>query len=111
MRNYLWGTAGPRFGHDIEASIPIPKVRYDVIDGFNTILRFKLEEASNKHLHALAVVTMMLLPPTLVTGIFGMNTKGLPFTDLETAFLWASLLMVVSSLAAYFIMKRIGIIR
>ena len=43
MRNYLWGTAGPRFGHDIEASIPIPKVRYEVIDGFNAILRFKLE--------------------------------------------------------------------
>ena len=40
-----------------------------------------------------------------------MNTKGLPFTDLETAFLWAALLMVLSSLAAYFIMKRIGIIR
>jgi FAD/FMN-containing dehydrogenase len=43
LRNYLWGTAGPRFGHDIEASIPIPKVRYEVIDGFNAILRFKLE--------------------------------------------------------------------
>jgi zinc transporter len=40
-----------------------------------------------------------------------MNTKGLPFADLDTAFLWASLLMVVSSVAAYFIMKRIGIIR
>ena len=43
LRNYLWGTAGPRFGHDIEASIPIPSVRYEVIDGFNAILRFKLE--------------------------------------------------------------------
>jgi FAD/FMN-containing dehydrogenase len=43
LRNYLWGTAGPRFGHDIEASIPIPKVRYEVIDDFNAILRFKLE--------------------------------------------------------------------
>ena len=43
LRNYLWGTAGPRFGHDIEANIPIPKVRYEVIDGFNAILRFKLE--------------------------------------------------------------------
>ena len=39
-------------------------------------------------------LTAMLMPPTLVTGIFGMNTKGLPFTDLETAFLWAALLMV-----------------
>jgi D-arabinono-1,4-lactone oxidase len=43
LRNYLWGTAGPRFGHDIEASIPIPAVRYEVIDSFGAILRFKLE--------------------------------------------------------------------
>jgi FAD/FMN-containing dehydrogenase len=43
LRNYLWGTAGPRFGHDIEASIPDPSVRYEVIDGFNTLLRYKLE--------------------------------------------------------------------
>ena len=28
LRNYLWGTAGPRFGHDIEASIADPKIRY-----------------------------------------------------------------------------------
>jgi len=38
----------------------------------------------------------LFLPPTLITGIFGMNTKGLPFTDMETAFLWASALMVAS---------------
>jgi FAD/FMN-containing dehydrogenase len=43
LRNYLWGTAGPRFGHDIEASIPDPTLRYEVIDGFGAILRFKLE--------------------------------------------------------------------
>jgi hypothetical protein len=27
------------------------------------------------------MVTSLLLPPTLVTGIFGMDTKGLPLTD------------------------------
>jgi len=43
LRNYLWGTAGPRFGHDIEANIPDPKIRYEVIDGFGAMLRFKLE--------------------------------------------------------------------
>jgi zinc transporter len=53
----------------------------------------------------------ILLRPTLVTGIFGMNTKGLPFTELDTAFLWASALMLLSSFAAYPIMKRIGILR
>ena len=43
LRNYLWGTAGPRFGHDIEASIADPKIRYQVIDSFGAVLRFKLE--------------------------------------------------------------------
>jgi len=74
-------------------------------------LHFKMEEESNRHLHALAVVTMMLLPPTLVTGIFGMNTKGLPFTDNESAFLWASALLIGSSMLAYWIMRRLGIVR
>ena len=74
-------------------------------------LHLKIEEQGNNNIRVLSVLTALLMPPTLITGIFGMNTKGLPFTDLETAFLWASLLMVLSSLAAYFIMKRIGIIR
>jgi hypothetical protein len=37
--------------------------------------------------------------------------KGLPFMELDTAFLWASALMLLSSFAAYLIMKRIGILR
>jgi zinc transporter len=54
---------------------------------------------------------MMLLPPTLVTGIFGMNTKGLPLTDVESGFLWAVALMLGSSAAAYLIMRRLGIVK
>jgi len=37
----------------------------------------------------------VLMPPTLVTGIFGMNTKGLPFTDLDTASCGIALIGVV----------------
>ena len=74
-------------------------------------LHLKIEEQGNQSLRVLSVLTAILMPPTLVTGIFGMNTKGLPFTDLDTAFLWAALLMVLSSCAAYFIMKRIGVIK
>jgi zinc transporter len=74
-------------------------------------LHLKIEEQGNQSLRVLSVLTAILMPPTLVTGIFGMNTKGLPFTDLDTAFLWASLLMVLSSYGAYLVMKRIGIIK
>lgn len=74
-------------------------------------LHLKIEEQANDNIRVLSVLTAVLLPPTLITGIFGMNTKGLPFTELDTAFLWASLLMLLSSLAAYLIMKRIGIVK
>lgn len=74
-------------------------------------LQLKMEEQSNKSLHLLSVLTALLLPPTLITGIFGMNTKGLPLTDVDEGFLLASILIIASSALAYFIMKRLGIVR
>jgi FAD/FMN-containing dehydrogenase len=43
IRNYFWGTAGPKFAHDTEANIPDPSVRYSIIETFNAMFRFKLE--------------------------------------------------------------------
>jgi len=74
-------------------------------------IHFKMEEESNRHLHTLSVVTTLLLPPTLVTGIFGMNTKGLPLTDVESGFLWAAALMVGVAGLAYLVMRRMGIVK
>jgi Mg2+ and Co2+ transporter CorA len=42
-------------------------------------LHLKIEEQGNDNIRVLSVLTALLMPPTLVTGIFGMNTKGLPF--------------------------------
>src|SRR5882757_4078804 len=74
-------------------------------------LHLKIEEQGNNSLRVLSVLTALLLPPTLITGIFGMNTKGLPLTDVETGFMWAAGLIVASSVAAFLIMKRVGVIR
>ena len=41
----------------------------------------QLATATNKNLFALTVVTTFLLPPALVTGYFGMNTKNLLFSE------------------------------
>jgi zinc transporter len=74
-------------------------------------IHFKMEEESNRHLHTLSIVTTLLLPPTLVTGIFGMNTKGLPLTDVDEGFLWAAALMASSIGLAYLFMRRTGIFK
>jgi zinc transporter len=46
-----------------------------------------------------------------VTGIFGMNTKGLLLTDTETRFLWAAAIMAGAAGAAYLVMRRSGIVK
>lgn len=71
----------------------------------------KLIEETNNHLHVLSVLTMLFLPPTLITGVFGMNTKGLPFTDNENAFILAMALLLASSFAVYLTMRRLGIFK
>jgi zinc transporter len=68
-------------------------------------------EETNRHLYVLSILTTLVLPPTLVTGMFGMNTKGLPFADSEDAFLWAAALMVASALAVYLVMRRVGVFK
>jgi zinc transporter len=74
-------------------------------------LLLKIEEQGNDNLRVLSILTALLLPPTLVTGVFGMNLKGLPFAEMESGFWWAALLIVMSSAAAYLVLKRNGIIR
>src|SRR5262249_53902290 len=61
-------------------------------------------EATNRHLHLLAVVTTLFLPPTLLTGVFGMNVKGLPLTEDDTGFLWAIGLLILASAAALWLL-------
>jgi zinc transporter len=68
----------------------------------------KLAEETNRHLHALSILTSVFLPPTLVVGIFGMNTKGLPLSDNDDGFLWGLALCLASAAAVYLLLKRVS---
>jgi FAD/FMN-containing dehydrogenase len=43
LRNYIWGTSGPKLGYDIEKKFSNPDIRYGIVDSFNAIWRFQLE--------------------------------------------------------------------
>ncbi len=70
----------------------------------------KLSSETNRHLYILSIMTAFLLPPTLVTGFFGMNTSALPFIDGGNGTLYAAGFIVASSLLAWFLLRRVGII-
>jgi Mg2+ and Co2+ transporter CorA len=71
----------------------------------------RLAAETNRHLFALSVVTVILLPPTLVSGIFGMNVTDVPFTKDGNGFAWAAAVIVLSSIAVYAFMRWLRIMR
>ncbi|MGU3537696.1 CorA family divalent cation transporter [Methylobacterium sp. A54F] len=68
-----------------------------------------LARQSNRQLYTLSILTALFLPPTLVTGLFGMNTKGLPLAEYEDGSTLAILLAVASALAAFALIRGLGI--
>lgn len=66
-----------------------------------------MAEETNRHLHFLSVVTALFLPATLVTGVFGMNVKGLPLLEPSGGFIWAVALMVGSVLGVYVLLRLV----
>jgi zinc transporter len=71
----------------------------------------QIANETNRNLSVLTGVTMLMLPPTLITGMFGMNVKGLLFGDDELGFAYALLMCLVTSLAMYFLVRKLGIFR
>ena len=64
---------------------------------------------SNRQLYTLSILTALFLPPTLVTGLFGMNTKSLPLTEGDGGSFVAMAIAAFSALAAYLLIRTLGI--
>jgi zinc transporter len=69
-----------------------------------------IAEATNRNLHVLAIATLLFLPATVLTGVYGMNVKGIPFTEHESGFPWVFGLLVASTVLAYYVLKRLGLL-
>jgi zinc transporter len=56
----------------------------------------RLAENTGRNLYVLSILTAVLLPMTLVTGIFGMNVAGLPGLQGAHSFWWVMVLILAS---------------
>lgn len=68
-----------------------------------------LAEETNKHLRVLSILTILFIPPTFIGGMFGMNLKGIPFSESDHGFLLASTLALISTALVAWVLKRRGI--
>ena len=66
----------------------------------------RLEEAVNRNLYVLSIVTTVFLPITLISGIFGMNVGGLPWVETPIGFWWVALVMGMTLAVTLVILQR-----
>ena len=70
----------------------------------------QLTSETNRNLFVLTILTTLLLPATLVTGFFGMNTKGMFFAESDNATLFAAFFCCLASAIVYWIIRRNNIL-
>jgi zinc transporter len=66
----------------------------------------KATATTNRRLLTLSILTACLLPPTLVTGFFGMNTKHLPFQEVDGGTWFALLVAGTAAAISYWALRR-----
>jgi zinc transporter len=66
----------------------------------------RMSDVANRRLFTLSILTACLLPPTLVTGFFGMNTKGLPFQETPGGTWWALLVAAGAAALSFWLLRR-----
>ena len=109
-------------GHELLPAVARLNQRFDDLDGDVATLQerarllqdevaAKLAERTNRHLYVLSMVTALLLPPSLVAGLFGMNLPGLPFAHSTHGLAFALLLGAASSVGVYLLLRRMGVAR
>jgi zinc transporter len=67
----------------------------------------KMTAVTNRRLFTLSILTACLLPPTLVTGYFGMNTKDLPLQNTDGGSWWAMVVALGAGLACFWALRRL----
>jgi zinc transporter len=67
----------------------------------------QLSEATNRNLYILSIVTVIFLPITLITGIFGMNVGGLPWTESTLGFSGVMATMTITIVITIVIFQKV----
>ncbi|MFC0307777.1 transporter [Rhizorhabdus histidinilytica] len=71
----------------------------------------QVDQRTNQNLYILSIMTALLLPATFVTGLFGMNTGGLPWAQTPHGTFLATLLACAAAGATYLLLRWMGFMR
>jgi zinc transporter len=70
----------------------------------------RLMESTNRNLYFLSIVTALALPPTVISGVFGMNLGGLPAQQDPFGFWYGLGFMALTVIGTLLILRRLKMI-
>lgn len=94
------GDRTTRFVEDLDAARERAAVLQDEL---NT----RLSDQMNRTMYVLTVVATVLLPPSLITGLLGINVGGVPGAEVAGAFWLVIALLLVLALAEIVVLRRL----
>lgn len=120
LRSALNRAMAPRSPHRVaRISDQLPRLAHEVEDldreaaGLQERARLlheeidtKITSATNRSMRTLTILSTLLIPPTLVTGAFGMNVTGVPFETGRGGFVLASIVCLAVVASAYLLLRR-----
>lgn len=73
-------------------------------------IRNNISETMNRNLYVLSIVTIIFIPASFLTGLFGINIGGMPGTDDPSAFWIFSGLVLTLCVIEYVLLRRLRLI-
>ncbi|MCI4399902.1 MAG: magnesium and cobalt transport protein CorA, partial [Campylobacteraceae bacterium] len=91
---------------DIGSLIEYTTINLNALDNIQNLFIGQINIDQNKVIKLFTVVNVVLMPPTLIASIYGMNFKIIPELQWEYGYFYSLILMVVSSLAPLWYFKK-----
>ena len=71
-------------------------------------LNTRIADQMNRTMYLLTIVSALLLPPALLTGLFGINVGGMPGVENPIAFTAIALSIPALAVVEFAILRRMG---
>lgn len=79
----------------------------DQMSVFHEELQSKVSISMTRIMYLISIVTVVFTPLTLLTGLLGINVRGIPYAENEYAFAFVCLILVLITIAVVAVMKRL----
>lgn len=93
---------------DLNSLIEFSLSQLGILDNIQTILTSKIDIEQNKIIKLFTIVTVAMMPPTLIGTIYGMNFENMPELKWEYGYFIAVSLMVISTIIPIVFFKKKG---